>query len=974
MSPTLLKRKRSLVAFMAILLFFLIVADVSIVSTYRRQMLSGLKKHWQSELDMTGIFITESLLKHEYANVENFLVMSAKENDNIIEINAVTPNNFVLVQYKRAKPSAHTFPQEKQIRYGDRDLLDLKVVRDFEPEEKNLRNLLLQLIAGSLLVTIIMGFVLWISIRRMALRPLEREITERRHAEELLQRAKNDLEIKVRERTSELRDINENLLLEISERTRVEEDLRESEEKFRNLFNNAEVGMFRTRLDGSEILNMNERFLTIFGRTREEMHGSASVIHWADPREREEMLRRLEAEDYLTEFECGMLTKQGEVRRCLTSLRLYRAQGILEGSIMDITARKRAEEAITRSEARLKDAQRQGKMGDWETDLATNILSWSDEVYAIFGMNPDRSITIRVDDFIKRIHPDDRQRVKDFIKESVDNALDSWNIEYRIILDSGEEKHIFVNALVEKNDQGMPVRRRGIVQDITERKQAEVKYKTILDTAMDSFYIIDAQQGNILEVNDAYCSLIGYSRTELLKMSLRDIEASENPAKIAEHMQFIIKNGSDRFETRHRSKDGRILDLETSVNYMREANKFFVFMHDITERKLAEKEKEKLQAQLLQAQKMEAIGHLAGGVAHDFNNILSAIMGYAHLMLMNMKDDDPLRRNLQQILISSEKAANLTKSLLAFSRKQAVQMQYVNINEIVLGMTKILDRIIGEDIHLRVNTAGHDLMINADVNQIEQVLMNLASNARDAMPDGGTLTVTTGEFEIDEQYIKMHQVGEVGKYAFLSVADTGMGMDDNTKKNIFDPFFSTKEVGKGTGLGLSMIYGTIKQHNGFINVYSKPGEGSAFKIYLPLAKSGKKVTKKKEAAAISSGTETVLLVEDDEAVRNSTKTLLQEFGYSVIEAVDVQQALKLFMENKDIIRLVITDIIMPGQSGKDLHNELMKITAGVKVIFISGYPAYILAKKGIIDSEVNLILKPAKPEVLLSKVREVLDE
>jgi len=396
-------------------------------------------------------------------------------------------------------------------------------------------------------------------------------------------------------------------------------------------------------------------------------------------------------------------------------------------------------------------------------------------------------------------------------------------------------------------------------------------------------------------------------------------------------------------------------------------------MHDITERKKEEEDKEKLRAQLQQAQKMEAIGHLAGGVAHDFNNILSAIVGYAHITMMKMKDDDPLRSNLEQILASSEKAANLTKSLLAFSRKQIMQMKTVNINDIVLGMITILNRVIGEDIYLQVNTAVHDLIVNVDTNQIEQVIMNLTTNARDAMPGGGTLTVRTEEIEIDENYIQMHQEGEVGKYAVLSFTDTGMGMDEKTRENIFDPFFTTKDVGKGTGLGLAMIFGTIKQHNGFINVYSEPGKGTTFKTYLPLSESGVKVMKEKEAGPISSGTETVLLVEDDENVRNVIKALLEEYGYSVIEAIDGKHALELFRENRDRIQLVITDIIMPGLSGKDLHNELMKITPGIKVIFVSGYPADVLAKKGIIDSDVNFISKPAKPEILLQMVRKILD-
>jgi CheY-like chemotaxis protein len=289
-------------------------------------------------------------------------------------------------------------------------------------------------------------------------------------------------------------------------------------------------------------------------------------------------------------------------------------------------------------------------------------------------------------------------------------------------------------------------------------------------------------------------------------------------------------------------------------------------------------------------------------------------------------------------------------------------------------MMKIFDRVIGEDIKLRVNAAGYDMIVKADKNQIEQALMNLVTNARDAMPHGGTLTISTEEMEIDEGFILMNLFGEPGRYAVIAITDTGLGMDEKTKENIFEPFFTTKEVGKGTGLGLAMVYGTIRQHGGFINVYSSPGQGTTFRIYLPLVKGAVQSVEEEAASAFSKGNETVLLVEDDEAVRNSTKALLEISGYTVMEAADGEHAVRLFRQHRDAIQLVISDIIMPGQSGRDVYEELKKIKSGLKALFISGYPADMLTRKGILADGVNFISKPLRPEALLEKVREILDK
>jgi len=509
-----------------------------------------------------------------------------------------------------------------------------------------------------------------------------------------------------------------------------------------------------------------------------------------------------------------------------------------------------------------------------------------------------------------------------------------------------------------------------IATDITLRKKAEEalketeeRFRILLNQGYDGIFIHEGF--NILDLNQRMTDILGYSFPELLHTSIFN---HLTPASQRLVQEYIRSGKGGYYEIELLKKDGRVVNAEAcgASCKFRGRDARIVAIRDITEQK-------KLQEQLRQAQKMEAIGHLAGGVAHDFNNILSAIIGYAHRTMMKLKSDDPLRVNIEHIISSSDKAANLTRSLLAFSRKQLLIPKPVDINHIVLNIKKILDRIIGEDIDLKVNFDIEDLIITGDRGQIEHALMNLATNARDAMPEGGTLTMTTRKVEVDDKFIQMHKDGKRGIYASITVSDTGIGMDKKTMENIFEPFFTTKEVGKGTGLGLAMVYGTIKQHNGFINVYSEPGEGTTFNIYLPLAEPGAGHTEKNETGTDVSGNENILLIEDNQTVRKSIRDLLQEFGYNVMDAADGDQAIALFKENMGSLHLVVSDVIMPGQSGKEVYDELKKERPDIKMLFVSGYSADILTKKGIMGEKINFVSKPVNPDVFLKKVRDILD-
>jgi two-component system, cell cycle sensor histidine kinase and response regulator CckA len=387
---------------------------------------------------------------------------------------------------------------------------------------------------------------------------------------------------------------------------------------------------------------------------------------------------------------------------------------------------------------------------------------------------------------------------------------------------------------------------------------------------------------------------------------------------------------------------------------------------DITEHR-------RLEEQLRQAQKMEVVGQLAGGIAHDFNNILTAIIGYGNLIQMKTEKGGPLYSYTEQILTSAERAANLTHSLLAFSRKQVIALRPVDLNDIVRRVEKLLARLISEDIELRTVFEERVLNVMADSVQIEHALINLVTNSRDAMPEGGLLTIETSVIEIDEEFLGTHDYGRPGTYAVVSVIDTGTGIDENVKEKIFEPFFTTKEVGKGTGLGLSMVYGIVKQHEGYIDVESKPGRGSTFRILLPLTDI--KVEKAEETGFVNirGGTETILVAEDDAAVRKLTGDMLRNSGYEVITAGDGEDALMRFLENKDRVRLLLLDVIMPRMNGKEAHDKIHKINPGIKVIFLSGYTDEIIKEKEAGDENLIFLSKPVPTDILLKKVREVLD-
>jgi PAS domain S-box-containing protein len=465
--------------------------------------------------------------------------------------------------------------------------------------------------------------------------------------------------------------------------------------------------------------------------------------------------------------------------------------------------------------------------------------------------------------------------------------------------------------------------------------------------------------------------LFGYSAEEVIGQPT----SSNTPLDWPDELRAMkrVRNGEyvAPFETVQRRKDGKEIHVSVSVSPIRERDGRIVgasaISRDISERK-------RLEQQVRQSQKMEAIGQLAGGVAHDFNNLLTIISGYSEMLLIRLPTNDPGRDLLHEIHKAGERAASLTRQLLAFSRKQIVEPKVLNLNALVSDMEKMLGRMIGEDVTLTTKLAPGLGSVKADPGQIEQVLMNLAVNARDAMPQGGKLTIETANVELDHSDAAQHPEIQPGPYVMLAVTDTGCGMSQEVQARVFEPFFTTKESGKGTGLGLATVYGIVKQSGGYVYVYSEPGHGTTFKVYLPLVKEKISSGKSHGLKVKPRGTETVLLVEDEPAVRSLTRFVLQSHGYTVLEASSGVEAIRLTERHRGPIHLLMTDVVMPGMNGRQVAERVTQVKTGFKVLYLSGYTDDAVVRHGILQEEVAFLQKPYTPGSLLQKVRDVLDQ
>jgi PAS domain S-box-containing protein len=561
--------------------------------------------------------------------------------------------------------------------------------------------------------------------------------------------------------------------------------------------------------------------------------------------------------------------------------------------------------------------------------------------------------------------------------DQVLNGLSPLPVEHRIIRKDGVIRWVESTVVPNIDHSGNLISYDGIIRDITERKEAEKalltserKFSKAFRSSPTFITISTLDEGRFIDVNDAFLETGGHRREDIIGRTESELGCWVNPADREHLVNVLLEEGvTNNQEVDFRIKPGVILKVLWSAETIdiKDEKCIIAVILDITERKM-------LESQLLQSQKMEAVGQLAGGVAHDFNNILTAIISYGYLLKNKLKEDDPLTDNIDKILSLSNKASSITQGLLTFSRKRYLELSPVKINDVIRSAGNLLSQFIGEDILLRTKLTPEEPVIMADRTQLEQVIVNLATNARDAMPDGGTLTIETERAEIDEHFIRYHGFGKPGMYAYLAVTDTGSGISETTRQKMFEPFFTTKEVGKGSGLGLAITYGIIKQHLGYINVYSEQGKGTTFKLYLPEAKRAAEAEKTKKLRTLAGRAETILVAEDDATVRESIRRMLEEFDYHVISAVDGKDAVTKFSSCKDKIELLVLDVVMPGMNGKETYEEIRKIAPGTKAIFTSGYTADVLQKKRIVSDELMFLSKPIEPERFLSKIREVLDE
>jgi PAS domain S-box-containing protein len=523
-----------------------------------------------------------------------------------------------------------------------------------------------------------------------------------------------------------------------------------------------------------------------------------------------------------------------------------------------------------------------------------------------------------------------------------------------------------LSELRKKNDQlQREISMRRSVED--QFGESDAKYRSVVENSVVAFYIV--QDSLFRFVNDRFCELTGYSQVEVIdKLGPLDTVHPDEREKVRDNLKRRLEgqNAEREYALKLVTKDRRVLTVKilgNGITYKgRPAASGTII--DITKETA-------LESQLRQSQKMEAIGTLAGGIAHDFNNILTALTGYGSILQKKMDADSPLRHYADHILSASQKAASLTQSLLAFGRLQPIDLRALDLNSLVRGTEKLLSRLITEDIALVTDLAFEDIVVMADSTQIDQILFNLVTNARDAMPAGGTLKISTRIALLNAEFKLVHGFGEPGQYALLSVSDTGTGMDKTTKEKIFDPFFTTKEVGRGTGLGLSNVYGIVKQHNGYITVQSEPGQGTLFHIYIPVVRTVVEEVKPL-VQPVRRGDETILVAEDSEAVRIFVREILGDHGYRVIEAKDGSDAVSKFEQHEEI-SLVILDSVMPRKNGKEAYDAIQEIKPGTKTLFMSGYTPDVILNKGISQHEFDFIAKPLSPHLFLTKVGEILD-
>ncbi|MBI5632657.1 MAG: PAS domain S-box protein [Nitrospirae bacterium] len=788
-------------------------------------------------------------------------------------------------------------------------------------------------------------------------------------------------------RTVELERSNEQLRLEITERKRVEAALRASEERFRRLVDSVTDYLFSVQIsEGTPVgTNHGPGCVSVTGFTPQEYENNPSLwyemVHEDDRKAVLGQINDLLRGKTPPPLEHRIIHKSGWIRWVKnTSIPRFDAEGNLtayDSLISDITECRATMGALRENEAKYRSFLENFEGIAYQIDLLTmQPLMVHGTVSEITGYTADDFLSGRIA-WLDIVHPEDRRIIKEEISRLETGAGYVANYTYRIRRKDGAmrwARDICRKVMVASQEE--PIY-QGAVYDVTARIEAmnelialEARFSKAFNGLPLLMTISTIDDGIYLEVNERFLEVSGFSRYEVIGKSSVEIgwmmssERDDLLTVLRQHGRIREIPGTLT------AKDGHKVDCIYSGEIISIENRDLLLLigEDVTEQK-------SLAAQLCHSQKLETIGQLAGGIAHDFNNILTAIMGYANLILMKMPDSDIFKGHIEEIVKAGDRAANLTRSLLSFSRRETHDRRSADLNIIIEDIAKLLRRLIREDIDMQICVAGEKIPIFADVGQIEQVLINLVTNARDAMPNGGRIVIETGVRKADVSWRSDTMLSAEDPYGVITVTDTGTGIDEQVKEKIFEPFFTTKESGKGTGLGLSLVSGIVKQHHGFIRVESQIGQGTTFRIFLPLLIEIRHDSGRPHIVAAQRlfGQETVLLAEDDTMVRELLRRYLADHGYRVLEASDGLQAVNIFQERWEEIDLLLTDVIMPGMNGWQVYDEAVRINPLVKVIFMSGYTPELMEGKGLAKSGLPFIMKPVVPDKLCRHIREMLD-
>jgi PAS domain S-box-containing protein len=610
----------------------------------------------------------------------------------------------------------------------------------------------------------------------------------------------------------------------------------------------------------------------------------------------------------------------------------------------------------------------------WVRDAKTGTLLYLNDVWErITGQHLEVGDHVR--EFFKSTHPDDVERAKEAGRQAENDG--GYDEVVRAIDTRGATRWMRVRTFPVHDAAGSVYRVVGVAEDVTELHRAEEalrnsaqRFRSLIEHSTDLILLLDAT-GRLTYLSPSFEATLGHRIDEWLNRSGFDLVWPDDLEAGRELFERITSAPGlpTPWQVRLRHADGTLRWLEgTSANHLADPAiaAIVVNCRDITERK-------RMEAQIIQSQKMESIGRLAGGVAHDFNNLLTAIKGNMSLALMDMQPIDPLYEYLISVDKAADSAASLTRQLLAFSRKQIISPKVINLNDVLTHVQRLLARLIGEDVHLEMLAAPDLAQVRFDRSQAEQVLINLAVNARDAMPQGGRLTIETANVDLDEDYARHHPYVQPGAFVMLAVSDTGIGIQDDVRAHLFEPFFTTKEAGSGTGLGLSMVYGAVKQNGGHIEVYSESGHGATFKIFLPAVDEQPDVASETFAEPRPRGVESLVLVEDEEHVRTIASLMLRRQGYTVHSFPDGPSAIAAVEGMTEPLHLLITDVVMPKMNGQVLTRRLLQLRPSLKVLFTSGYTANVIVHHGVLKEGVEFLAKPYSLERLARRVREVLD-